>query len=407
MTDFYEILEIEKTATDDEVKKAYRRLALKWHPDKNLSNKKQAEEKFKLISEAYEVISDKEKRRKYDLLGRAGLSNNHSNNSHSSNGGYSRFSEDFLNRTFHFHNPFDIFEQFMSHFGGMDDDFGFGRNPFADFHHPHSRFGNYSSSSSSRRDPHRHQMALFDSMFSPMRMSLFDRDSFGHDLSGNHVGSITSVNFSFGSGNARPISKKTTKSTKIVNGRRVVTTRVEENDQTTETIEEDGRLTSRKGNMNNTNTNQLVHGLKLENLSSSTELSAEKVQDLQAAFSLMDSQSKGYVCPNDIIRIAEAADMKFAENEAQLLVGSADEDHSGGIDMREFISIMTTSVNPQDLEEELRQTFQTFDKDGSGTINANELKRFVRLWDNELTEDEPVFSFFAICLKKIKKLNTY
>ncbi|CAF4604481.1 unnamed protein product, partial [Rotaria socialis] len=41
------------------------------------------------------------------------------------------------------------------------------------------------------------------------------------------------------------------------------------------------------------------------------------------------------------------------------------------------------------------------------TINANELKRFVRLWDNELTEDEPVFSFFAICLKKIKKLNTY
>ncbi|CAF4906077.1 unnamed protein product [Rotaria socialis] len=100
-------------------------------------------------------------------------------------------------------------------------------------------------------------------------------------------------------------------------------------------------------------------------------------------------------------------DMKFAENEAQLLVGSADEDHSGGIDMREFISIMTTSVNPQDLEEELRQTFQTFDKDGSGTINANELKRFVRLWDNELTEDEPVFSFFAICLKKIKKLNTY
>ncbi|CAF2019186.1 unnamed protein product [Rotaria magnacalcarata] len=245
MTDFYEILEIEKTATDDEVKKAYRRLALKWHPDKNLSNKKQAEEKFKLISEAYEVISDKEKRRKYDLLGRAGLSNNHSNNSHSSNGGYSRFSEDFLNRTFHFHNPFDIFEQFMSHFGGMDDDFGFGRNPFADFHHPHSRFGNYSSS---RRDPHRHQMALFDSMFSPMRMSLFDRDPFGHDLSGNHVGSITSVNFSFGSGNTRPVSKKTTKSTKIVNGRRVVTTRVEENDQTTETIEEDGRLTSRKVN---------------------------------------------------------------------------------------------------------------------------------------------------------------
>jgi DnaJ-class molecular chaperone len=65
------------------------------------------------------IVEDK--RRKYDQLGRAGLSNGHGNSGYSSNGGYSRFSEDFLNRTFHFHNPFDIFEQFMSHFG-MDDD---------------------------------------------------------------------------------------------------------------------------------------------------------------------------------------------------------------------------------------------------------------------------------------------
>jgi DnaJ-class molecular chaperone len=67
------------------------------------------------------IVEDK--RRKYDQLGRAGLSNGHGNSGYSSNNGYSRFSEDFLNRTFHFHNPFDIFEQFMSHFG-MDDDFG-------------------------------------------------------------------------------------------------------------------------------------------------------------------------------------------------------------------------------------------------------------------------------------------
>ncbi len=72
-------------------------------------------------------------------------------------------------------------------------------------------------------------------------------------------------------------------------------------------------------------------------------------------------------------------DMILAENEAQLLVGSADEDHSGGIDMREFISIMTTPINPQDLEEELRATFRVFDKDGNGTINANGLKRFIRV----------------------------
>ncbi|CAF4420518.1 unnamed protein product, partial [Rotaria magnacalcarata] len=55
----------------------------------------------------------------------------------------------------------------------------------------------------------------------------------------------------------------------------------------------------------------------------------------------MDTQSKGFVGAEDIIQVAEAADMTLAVNEAQLLLGSADEDHSGGIDMREFISIMT------------------------------------------------------------------
>lgn len=75
-------------------------------------------------------------------------------------------------------------------------------------------------------------------------------------------------------------------------------------------------------------------------------------------------------------------DMILEENEAQLLLGSADEDHSGGIDMREFISIMTTTINSQDLEDELRATFLVFDKDKNGTINANELKRFVRVnWE--------------------------
>jgi len=56
-------------------------------------------------------------------LGKAGLSNGHGGGGFSSSEGYGRFSEDFLNRTFQFHNPFDIFEQFMSHFGA-DDDFG-------------------------------------------------------------------------------------------------------------------------------------------------------------------------------------------------------------------------------------------------------------------------------------------
>lgn len=65
---YYELLGINKTATEDEIKKAYRKLALKFHPDRNPGNT-QAEEKFKKISEAYAVLSDKEKKRQYDLFG--------------------------------------------------------------------------------------------------------------------------------------------------------------------------------------------------------------------------------------------------------------------------------------------------------------------------------------------------
>jgi len=67
--DYYAILEIEKSANADEIKKAYKKLALKYHPDRNPENKKEAEEKFKLISEAYTILSNEDKRRQYDIMG--------------------------------------------------------------------------------------------------------------------------------------------------------------------------------------------------------------------------------------------------------------------------------------------------------------------------------------------------
>ena len=70
--DYYETLGVAKGASQDEIKKAYRKLALKYHPDKNAGNK-QAEEKFKTISEAYAVLSDKEKRQEYDTYGSSGF----------------------------------------------------------------------------------------------------------------------------------------------------------------------------------------------------------------------------------------------------------------------------------------------------------------------------------------------
>jgi molecular chaperone DnaJ len=71
--DYYEVLEVSQTATDQEIKSAYRRLAVKYHPDKN-PNDASAEEKFKEAAEAYSVLQDGEQRRRYDRFGHAGVS---------------------------------------------------------------------------------------------------------------------------------------------------------------------------------------------------------------------------------------------------------------------------------------------------------------------------------------------
>ena len=75
MKDYYSILQISKNATKDEIKSAYKKLALKYHPDKNQQNKEIAEDKFKEISEAYEVLSDESKKRNYDLGNNISVSN--------------------------------------------------------------------------------------------------------------------------------------------------------------------------------------------------------------------------------------------------------------------------------------------------------------------------------------------
>src|SRR6476660_3295136 len=68
--DYYEVLEVQRTASEEEIKKSYRKLAVKFHPDKN-SGDKTAEDKFKEIGEAYEALSDPQKRAAYDQYGHA------------------------------------------------------------------------------------------------------------------------------------------------------------------------------------------------------------------------------------------------------------------------------------------------------------------------------------------------
>src|SRR5687768_728043 len=72
MADFYSVLEVAREASDEDIKKAYRRLAMKYHPDRN-GGAKEAEDKFKEITEAYDVLRDANKRAVYDRYGEAGL----------------------------------------------------------------------------------------------------------------------------------------------------------------------------------------------------------------------------------------------------------------------------------------------------------------------------------------------
>ena len=103
--DYYEVLGVEKDATTDQIKKAYRKLAVKYHPDRNPDDKN-AEEMFKKVAEAYEVLSDPQRRQSYDQFGFDGPQG--------SGFGGAGF------------NPFDIFESFFGGGGGGFSGFGFG-----------------------------------------------------------------------------------------------------------------------------------------------------------------------------------------------------------------------------------------------------------------------------------------
>ncbi|KAL9454684.1 hypothetical protein AB3S75_010145 [Citrus x aurantiifolia] len=132
--DYYKILGVDRNAKDDDLKKAYRKLAMKWHPDKNPNNKKDAETKFKQISEAYEVLSDPQKRAVYDQYGEEGLKGQMPPPDAGGPGGASFFSTGEGPTTFRF-NPRsadDIFAEFFgfSHpFGGMGGGGGGMRGP--------------------------------------------------------------------------------------------------------------------------------------------------------------------------------------------------------------------------------------------------------------------------------------
>src|SRR3712207_1770072 len=107
MADYYSVLGVARTASDDEIKKAYRKLAMTYHPDRN-NGSKEAEERFKEITEAYDVLRDPQKRAAFDRYGEAGLRGG-------GGGGYHHVD---------LSEALGIFMRDFGGFGGLDDLFG-------------------------------------------------------------------------------------------------------------------------------------------------------------------------------------------------------------------------------------------------------------------------------------------
>ncbi|CAH1156118.1 unnamed protein product [Phaedon cochleariae] len=260
MVDYYRVLEVSRTATTAEIKKAYRKLALKWHPDKNPDNMDDATKKFKEISEAYEVLSDDSKRkvydnrcnrnsstkstrtnrghfdshspfsysynpfsqryfekkkRVYDQYGKEGLINGN-------NRGRSRHEDEFDFNGFGFYtfrDPEDVFREF------------FGATVFDLLGDPHGR---------DRRQRHRHHAQPQNALSNASLFSSFGLQ-FGGGLMDDFFSTGQTTGFtSFGSlstaFNGAPVNanvKRTSTSTRFVNGRKITTKKVHENGRET------------------------------------------------------------------------------------------------------------------------------------------------------------------------------
>ncbi|XP_017493457.1 PREDICTED: dnaJ homolog subfamily B member 6-like [Rhagoletis zephyria] len=255
--DYYKVLKVQKSASQEEIKKAYRKLALKWHPDKNPSNKEEAERQFKQISQAYEVLSDENKRRKYDVYGvDDGSGHGGGNGFH-----FSTADPDIFSTFFHFRDPNDVFKEFFHNsdpFSGFPFSNGNGHSKHSHHHsHHHNHHHNHSH--------HHHKHQAPPNAFSPFSSFGFafgnlqpfvepfgnchssfttfsSDDIFGEPMDAADLGNGTGTGKTSG---PKPNVKRTTTSTKYVNGKKVETRKVMENGRETVTVFEDGVLTKK------------------------------------------------------------------------------------------------------------------------------------------------------------------
>nr|VZI34605.1 unnamed protein product [Spirometra erinaceieuropaei]VZI34609.1 unnamed protein product [Spirometra erinaceieuropaei] len=251
--DYYAVLEVDRGADGEVIKKAYRRLALRWHPDKNPNNKEEAERRFKLLGEAYEVLSDPQKRELYDVYGKEGIVNGGP-----SRRGTARYSTaDPFFVPFVFHDPMDIFREV---FGGSGLDQLFGFASAAPAHRVHRSATTAASNGRHNGTPYSRQQrrtshhnddvirpyggGLLDSMFGGMFGSFFGGglsafDAFDSQMGGGFTSISSSSSFGGGGGGSM---RSVSSSCRVENGRVVRVTKVRENNVETVTEEVDGQI---------------------------------------------------------------------------------------------------------------------------------------------------------------------
>lgn len=209
----YNILEISPTASQEEIKRSYKSLALKWHPDKNKNNPEEANEKFRAISDAYQILGDENRRKMFDSRGVGGSS-----------------SEPFFASDFHsnfgrggFHDPFELFRSFFGDSNMHPNDDLFFQSPRFPVPFGQSPFGG----------------------------GVFGQSPFGGGVFGQS-------SFANSSSNANFYSKSS--STVIRNGVRTTTTTVTQNGETQttkETFDSSGTLISRTIESNGSSNNRI------------------------------------------------------------------------------------------------------------------------------------------------------
>nr|XP_014592348.1 dnaJ homolog subfamily B member 7 [Equus caballus] len=223
MVDYYEVLGVQRYASPEDIKKAYCKVALKWHPDKNPENKEEAERKFKEVAEAYEVLSNDKKRDTYDKYGKEGL-----------NGRVRSHFDDSFEYGFTFRKPDDVFKEI---FGERDPfSFHFFEDSLEDLlNGPRSCYGSRNRGGRCVFSPSS-EYSIFE-RFSSCDTGYTPYGSLGHE----GLNSFSSLAFD-DSGMGNYVSVTT--SGKIVNGRNTNTKRIIENDQEREEIEDNGELKS-------------------------------------------------------------------------------------------------------------------------------------------------------------------